>query len=107
MIGEKMGARVKPFAAEHGYETYPGMKDYTADLHEDALAHNRAQIEQWKSEGRQIFDVGPAPQNDFWPIETSDAYAMEHNIVRDYPGYTPVVLDGEESWIERLAAHGP
>jgi len=107
VIGEKMGARVKPFAAEHGYETYPGMKDYTADLHEDALAHNRAQIEQWKSEGRQIFDVGPAPQNDFWPIETSDAYAMEHNIVRDYPGYTPVVLDGEESWIERLAAHGP
>jgi hypothetical protein len=101
-----MDVRVKPFAADHDYVTYPGMdnwQNYTAD---ELLAHNRAQIQSWMDEGRPIIDVGPAPGRPFYPMETSEAYGMEHNMVRDYPGYQQVVLDGEDDWIGMLVRNG-
>lgn len=97
-----MASRVVPFAEANGFETYAGLENpqnYTA---EELLAHNRAQIETWMSEGRAIYDVGPEPGRAFYPMETSPNYGMEHNLVRGYEGYQPVTLRGEANWWELL-----
>ena len=65
---------------------------------EELLAHNRAQIDAWTGEGRTIIDVGPEPGRAFYPMETSPNYGMEHNLVRGYLGYQPMVLPGESDW---------
>jgi hypothetical protein len=102
VIGEGMTSRVVPYAEANGYETYAGLENPENYTSEELLAHNRAQIEAWKAEGRQIFDVGPEPGRAFYPMETSPNYGMEHNLVRGYAGYQPVVLPGEANWWEAL-----
>jgi hypothetical protein len=101
-----MPNRVLPFAMENGYVTYPGLKNAANYAPEELLAHNRAQIEMWKAEGRQIIDIGPAPNRAFYPMETSEAYAMEHNAVRDYSLYKPMAMDGEPNWLSMLVRNG-
>lgn len=49
-----------------------------------------------------IYDVGPEPGRAFYPMETSPNYGMEHNLVRGYAGYQPIVLPGEANWWEAL-----
>ncbi|NMM17074.1 MAG: hypothetical protein HHJ14_08015 [Cellulomonas sp.] len=98
VIGEGMASRVVPFAEEHGYATYPGLENPSSYTSEELLAHNRAQIDAWTGEGRTIIDVGPEPGRAFYPMETSPNYGMEHNLVRGYLGYQPMVLPGESDW---------
>jgi hypothetical protein len=98
VIGEGMGSRVIPFAEEHGYEYYSGVSNPADFTSEELLGHNRAQIEQWISEGRKIIDIGPEPGRAFYPLETSPNYAMERNIVRGYSNYVRHILDGEGDW---------
>ncbi len=105
VIGEGMGSRVGPYAEAHGYETYAGLENPQNYTSEELLAHNRAQIEAWKAEGRAIHDVGPEPGRAYYPMETSPNYGMEHNLVRGYAGYQPVVLPGEANWWEALFVH--
>lgn len=99
VIGEGMSSRVVPYAEQNGYVTYPGIENPANYTYDELLAHNRAQIETWKGEGRTIIDVGPEPGRAYYPMETSPNYGMEHNIVRGYPGYQPTVLPGESNWM--------
>ncbi len=62
-----MENRVIPFAKENGFVTYPGMENWQNFTTDELLAHNRAQIELWKLEGREIIDIGPAPGRAFTP----------------------------------------
>jgi hypothetical protein len=98
VIGEGMASRVLPFAQANGYEVYAGVANPENYTSEELLADNRAQVETWMNEGRPIIDVGPNPANPYYPMETSENYAMEHNIVRGYQNYTAHVLDGESDW---------
>ncbi len=67
------------------------------------LAHDRAQVESWIDEGPTIVDIGPEPGRAQYPMETSPNYAMEHNVVRGYPGYEPTVVPSESNWIVSYA----
>jgi hypothetical protein len=98
VVGEGMGSTVIPYAEEHGYVYYSGVENPENYTSEELLAHNRTQIETWMAEGRPVIDVGPEPGRAFYPMATSPNYAMEHNILRGYAGYSTDVLPGETDW---------
>lgn len=98
IIGEGMTSRVIPYATERGYVYYSGVANPEDFTSEELLADNRAQVEGWVAEGRQVIDIGPETGRAFYPMATSPNYAMEQNIVNGYPGYSTDIVPGESDW---------
>jgi hypothetical protein len=98
VIGEGMPNRVIPYAEQNGYVYYKGLANPENYTTEELLAHNRAQIESWMAEGRQIIDIGPEPGRALYPMATSPNYAMEQNIVSGYGGYSTDLLSTDQEW---------
>jgi RHS repeat-associated protein len=94
VIGENM-ARVRAAATDIGGVTYratPGLSE--ADL----MAENEAQIAAWKAEGRQIMDIGPAPNSPNhpnFPEISSPYYRMERAATDGYSGYAQLWIQEE------------
>ena len=89
-IGEKMTARVEPFAKENNLATYEGLKGYKAieklvgknTASKLGMAHNKAWINRQVKLGAKVFDVGPAGSQVASPF-----YAMERSVVNGYHNY--------------------
>lgn len=77
VVGEGMSARVIPYAQKNGLTYYEGLANPENYSQEELLAHNQAQIQAWKADGRSVIDIGPDPLRPGYPGPTSPNYAME------------------------------
>jgi hypothetical protein len=89
-IGEKMTARVEPYAKANNLSTYKGLKGYKTiekvigkkAAGKLGMAHNKAWITRQVKLGTKIFDIGPAGSQIASPY-----YAMERSVVKGYFNY--------------------
>ena len=89
-IGEKMAARVEPYAKANNLSTYKGLKGYKTiekvigkkAAGKLGMAHNKAWITRQVKLGTKIFDIGPAGSQIASPY-----YAMERSVVKGYLNY--------------------
>ena len=89
-IGEKMGARVEPFAKANNLDTYSGLPNYDKLVEKTGkcisrkigMWHNKLWINNQVKSGVKVFDVGPAGSE-----IVSEFYAMERKAVKGYCNY--------------------
>ena len=73
VIGENM-APVRAAATDIGGVMYRGTPGPSET---DLMAESEVQIAAWKADGRQIMDIGPAPNSPNFPEISSPYYRME------------------------------
>ena len=89
-IGEKMAARVEPYAKENNLSTYKGIKGYKyiekivgkKTASKIGMAHNKVWISRQMKLNANIYDIGPSGAS-----ISSKYYAMERQMVHGYRNY--------------------